>query len=134
MTNTRTAWTEAENTAVCRLYFTMLDAVRNRQAYSKAALVRAWQGIEPDAAKLTPADAPYAPLAARSRGSIEAKLMNASAAHRDYWLANGDDKALTMDGHGYRCLGNYQAALYDAMAAAIARREAAHVGRQGLSA
>lgn len=120
MTNTRTAWTEAENTAVCRLYFTMLDAVRNRQAYSKAALVRAWQGIEPDAAKLTPADAPYAPLAARSRGSIEAKLMNATAAHADLV----GDKAVTMDSHGYRALPNYQASLKQAMADALADRQA----------
>jgi hypothetical protein len=43
--------------------------------------------------------------------------MNCSAAH-----ATIDPQAVTMDGHGYRALANYQAALVDAMRAELHRR------------
>jgi hypothetical protein len=109
MTN-RTPWTPAENAALVRLYFRMLDAATTGRPYTKAAMIRHVQQLphgRDDAAA----------LANRSRGSIEAKLMNASAAHRDLC-----PEAETMDGHGYRALSNYQRTLRDAMAEAIARR------------
>lgn len=103
------AWTPAENAAVIRLYFDMLGFAVAGQKYNKAGMIRSYQasdeGKHPEA------------LHARSRGSIEAKLMNASAAHRDL-----DGGITTMDGYGYRCLSNYQAALKDAMREAIAKR------------
>ncbi|KPL28983.1 MAG: hypothetical protein AMJ72_00025 [Acidithiobacillales bacterium SM1_46] len=91
----------------------MLDRVRRREDYNKAAMIR----------HISRSNGPgdTGPLAGRSRGSIEAKLMNASACHAD--MAGGD-KAMTMDGHGYRCLPNYQRALRDAMRAELDRRSA----------
>jgi hypothetical protein len=114
---TRTAWTPAENAALVRLYFQMLDSAIAGKPYNKAAMIRAYQGID-----FAPVHAPdHAALANRSRGSIEAKLMNASAAHRDVLAAAGE-LGVTMDGYGYRCLGNYQAALLDAMRTELGRR------------
>ena len=109
MTN-RTPWTPAENAALVRLYFRMLDAATTGRPYTKAAMIRHVQQLphgRDDAAA----------LANRSRPSIECKLMNASAAHRDLC-----PEAETMDSHGYRALANYQRTLRDAMAEAIARR------------
>ena len=113
MTN-RTPWTPAENLAVCRLYFDMLAAATTGRQYNKAAMIRTAQ-----LGHLAPRQAPGAtgPLANRTRGSIEARLMNCSAAH-----ATIDPQAVTMDGHGYRALANYQAALVDAMRAELHRR------------
>jgi len=99
-------WNDAENAALIRLYFDMLGFAVAGHSYNKAGMIRTYQfsdeGKHPEA------------LSNRSRGSIEAKLMNASAAHRD--LVDG---ATTMDGYGYRCLSNYQAALKVAMNEAI---------------
>jgi len=120
MTTNRTPWTPAENAALVRLYFDMLDCATAGCAYNKAAMIRSYQatddGRHPEA------------LANRSRGSVEAKLMNASACHAD--LINdhieryGSEPTSrdTMHGHGYRCLSNYQAALKDAMRDEIERR------------
>ncbi len=106
MTTNRTPWTPAENAALVRLYFDMLECATAGCAYNKAAMIRSYQatdnGQHPEA------------LHNRSRGSIEAKLMNATACHRDLVPT-----AETMDGHGYRALSNYQAALREAMAAYI---------------
>ena len=103
-------WNDAENAALIRLYFDMLGFAVAGHSYNKAGMIRTYQfsdeGKHPEA------------LAARSRGSIEAKLMNASAAHRD--LVDG---ATTMDGYGYRCLSNYQAALKAAMLEEINDRQ-----------
>ena len=96
----RPAWTDRENAALARLYCDMLGLATAGHAYNKAGMVRSYQGTD---------DAPEA-LHARSRGSIEAKLMNATACH-----AKLQPEAVTMDGHGYRALVNYQAALLTAM-------------------
>jgi hypothetical protein len=126
MTNTnRTPWTEAENAALSRLYFAMLDAqaamTEHGMTYNKAGMIRHYRG-EALGAWLDGED--HGSLSNRTRGSIEAKLMNASAAHRDILAAGGiaNATALTMDGHGYRCLPNYQKALKDAIAADVTRR------------
>ena len=101
------AWTDTENSACIALYFTMLDSAIAGKPYNKAAMIRN--------ARETNAEAYpggfYGLLRNRSRGSIEAKLMNCSAAHRD--LA---PHAVTMERFGYRALPNYQRALRDAMA------------------
>ena len=102
----RTAWTHAENEDLVRLYFLMLDRATAGKPYNKAEMIRTAQGT----------DEKPGPLHGRTRGSIEAKLMNASAAHRDL-----DAGAVTMDGFGYRALANYQASLRDAMRAAMAQ-------------
>lgn len=103
-------WTDYENDACIRLYFEMLDAATIGTAYNKAAMIRAVQQ--------GPAEIPgvgLGALGARSRGSVELKLMNCSAAHRDL-----RPNAVTMDGYGYRCLPNYQATLKVAMNEALA--------------
>lgn len=102
-------WTDDENRAITALYFEMLGAALSGQSYNKAAMIRA--------AQQGPAAIPnvgLGALGARSKGSVEAKLMNCSAAHRDL-----DPAATTMDGHGYRALSNYQATLKDAMRTAM---------------
>ncbi len=97
-------WTAAENEAVIDLYFGMLGRAKSGVAYSKAAMIRAAQGqaeIPTTGYTIT-----FGPLASRSKGSIEFKLMNCSAAHLDI-----DPGATTMHGFGYRELSNYQADL-----------------------
>jgi hypothetical protein len=114
MTTNRTPWTPGENRALVAMYFTMLDAATIGAAYSKAGMIRQAQGTQP----ATDFGRQFAgELAHRSRGSIEAKLMNATAAHRD--LYPGD---VTMDGYGYRALANYQASLKEAMQDELNRR------------
>ena len=114
-------WNDEENTAGIALYFTMLDRATAVRPYNKAAMIREAQG-QPRSGQVIGnhhvSRYSDAPLANRSRGSIEAKLMNMSAAHRDI---AGDVE--TMDAHGYRCLSNYQSSLKVAMQLAITRRE-----------
>ncbi len=106
-------WTEAENIAVILLYFAMLGRAKSGVAYSKAAMIRGAQGEAeiPD----TGYTIAYGPLADRSKGSIEFKLMNCSACHLDLV-----PDAETMHGHGYRELSNYQADLKAAMSKVLA--------------
>ena len=115
----RAPWTDQENAALVALYFAMLDEAIAGRPYNKAAMIRKEQ-----LGHLMPRGNPEAtgPLKVRSRGSIEAKLMNARAAHRDVSAESGG-QASTMDGYGYRCLSNYQATLKDAMKAALLSRE-----------
>lgn len=111
----RTPWTAAENLALSRLYFDMLDSAVNGYPYNKAQLIRERQGKAPQPG----------PLFNRSRGSIEAKLMNATACHRDLGheaAGSAGSSVVTMDGYGYRALPNYQKALKDAMRAELHRR------------
>ena len=100
------AWAAEENHALVALYFTMLDAASAGKPYSKAAMIREIRG---DNAGLPNIRQDF-PLHKRSRASIEFKLMNATAAHRDI-----DPNAETMHGHGYRAMPNYQATLKTAM-------------------
>lgn len=106
MTTNRKPWSDAENRRLVALYFHMLTAARLGASYNKAEMIRQAQGTEEQPGILFE----------RTRGSIESKLMNASAAHRDL-----DPMAETMDGHGYRALSNYQSALRIAMAEALAQ-------------
>ncbi len=103
---TRKPWTDAENAALIVLYFAMLDHAMLGEQYNKAAMIRNQQALPSQSVHA----APCGPLAARTRGSIEAKLMNASAAHADL-----DPHADTMDVFGYRALSNYQKSLKVAM-------------------
>ena len=111
-------WSAEENTAIVALYFQMLGCVETGHPYSKAGMIRhargetvgAWMSIESGV------------LANRSKGSIEAKLMNVTAAHRDISAESGG-RAVTMDGYGYRALSNYQATLKDAVRDELKRRE-----------
>lgn len=109
MTATRKPWTSAENLALGRMYFTMLHAAAHGHRYNKAAMIRHEQRDN------GPGDC--GSLTHRSRGSIEAKLMNATAAHRDLMRDGLIPEGLTMDGYGYRALPNYQTALKDAVLA-----------------
>ena len=113
-TNKKAPWTPAENLALARIYFTMLHAATNGHPYNKAQMIRTAQGIS------NREDIPHdarAPLHYRSRGSIEAKLMNASAAHRDLIAEGLLAAGPTMATHGYKAWGNYQSTLKDAVIA-----------------
>ena len=90
-----TPWNNAEHKAITALYFRMLACATTGKPYNKAAMVR---------------EAREGKLKDRSKGSIEAKLMNCSAAH-----AAIAPSAVTMDGYGYRALSNYSSDLLDAM-------------------
>ncbi len=108
-------WTPAENAALVGaggLYFAMLDKAVAGKPYNKAAMIRLAQSNS--VTGITTSDAP---LMRRTKQSIEFKLMNASACH-----AAIDPEAETMDGHGYRAMPNYQAALLDAMRTALGAR------------
>lgn len=122
MTN-KSPWTDPENGGLVRCYFEMNDAAHGGKAYNKAALIRDYRGEDAAA---------FGPLENRSRASIEFKLMNATAAHADILaeLYNGGDNApayleLTMHGHGYRAMPNYQASLKQAMREELEKRQAA---------
>lgn len=116
-------WNAAENAALVRLYFRMLDgSERVGVTLNKAALIRMAQGKPSEADRLggvTGLTGFAGQLPNRSRASIEFKLMNASAGHEKIRPA-----AVTMDGFGYRKMPNLQAALLEAMQAEIDRREA----------
>ncbi len=129
MTTNRKPWDHRENRAVVSLYFAMLDAELTGQAYTKAAMIRQFRGEGIDRENLEQFELDRIPLANRSRGSIEAKLMNCSAAH-----AKLDPGAETMDGHGYRALANYQKALETAMDKALSSRAVAQAFNAGTRA
>jgi len=125
MTTRHPPWSEAENAALVALYFAMLDYVGFGVAYNKAAMIR---GAQNSHAGPIDSGLNTAALKARSKQSIEFKLMNATAAHRD--LA---PEAETMHSHGYRAMPNYQAALKDAMRAEIEYRKDAELQRRHVS-
>ena len=81
------AWNETEQKQVIELYMAMLTQVKNGRKYSKASMIRETQSLG----------------LARSKGSIESKLMNLSAIA---CAANRPD--LSMAQHGYKALTNYQ--------------------------
>jgi len=113
MTTRKAPWSPAENLALARIYFTMLHAAGHGHPYNKAQMIRTAQGTD---------EIPGS-LYGRSRGSIESKLMNASAAHRDLIRDGLIRDGLTMDGFGYRALANYQSSLKDAVLAEHHRLE-----------
>lgn len=103
-------WTDQENADLVSLYFDMLDRTVAGELLNKAKLIRSHQCI----------DGCHQPLSSRSKGSIEFKLMNATAAHvsllNDHIERFGEpDHRDTMHSHGYRALANYQKGLKDAM-------------------
>lgn len=111
-------WTDNENAAVCALYFAMLDCAVQGAPYNKRAMIR---DVQNGNVQEQIAD----DLRARSKGSIEAKLMNCTAAHEQ--LAPG---AESMNGHGYRPLTRFQLSLKDAMRDALVARDNAFVREQ----
>ena len=91
-------WNDAENGALVALYFAMLDKAISGQHYNKAAMIRLAQGIDqPDPRN---EQERTGQLEARTRGSIEAKLMNATAAHLDV-SRDVTGEITTMAGYGY---------------------------------
>lgn len=111
---TRKPWEAAENMALASLYFDMLAAATAGESYNKAEMIRHRQRDN------GPGDT--GPLVNRSRGSIEAKLMNATACHADLMAERILPQAETMDGYGYRALANYQATLRGAVIVEYQRR------------
>lgn len=104
---TVSVWTDTENRALVSLYFAMLDKASRPITYNKAMMIRNIQAGNWDG---------HTEPLKRSKGSIEFKLMNCSAAHRDIFHGTGQ-AVETMHKHGYRKMPNYQAALKEAMKA-----------------
>ncbi len=124
-------WSDAENAALVALYFVMLDKATAGKPYNKAAMIRAAQ------AKASRGQGQWHDkngdgiLRDRSKQSIEFKLMNATAAHRDLTVTpDGIETAETMHGHGYRAMPNYQATLREAMSVALRHRRLSGRGRK----
>lgn len=109
-------WNDTENGAIVALYFAMLDKAISGQHYNKAAMIRLAQGIDqPDQRN---EQERTGQLEARSRPSIEMKLMNCTAAHQAI-----DPTGTTMNGYGYRAMPNMQAALKAAVLEGIQDRQ-----------
>lgn len=107
-------WTDAENDAVIALWFKMADHAAAGEKYVKKAMINA--AIAGQAYGRNIADM-RGPLAARTRQSVEFKLMNVSACVRDI-----DADYFNMADHGYKAYDNYQATLKTAVQAEIERR------------
>jgi hypothetical protein len=114
-------WTLEEQAQAVALYFRMRQAVDTGRQYNKAQMIRAAQGI--GRGNLEPAPGIEYPLQNRSRGSIEAKLMNVTAVLHD--LGRHD---VSMAEHGYRPLSNYQAELKTTVVGLLAVRDEAVAG------
>lgn len=110
-------WNDAENGRCVRLYFEMVDAVEAGEKYVKAQMIRDAQCL----------DGCHQELAARSRTSIEFKLMNCTAIHQAL-----RPEAVTMHDHGYRAMPNYQAELKEAMLREITARELTEMAVTGI--
>lgn len=104
-------WTAHENRAICSLYHAMWRRLEDGKKLNKAALIRVAQhGIGPrDLSHETVEEAvPFAKkLAARSKGSVEAKLMNVTAILE----ATPPLDQFSLIADGYVPMSNYQAAL-----------------------
>lgn len=111
------SWNNTENAALTALYFSMRKRVDDGVEYNKAAMIRKAQGEESW-------QHPYAGrLADRSRGSIEAKLMNVTAVLHDL-----DRDDVSMAEHGYRPMSNYQSDLKTMVVGLLAVRDEAVAG------
>ena len=116
MMTRKPAWKAEENAACIALYFLMRKAVDDGIEYNKAAMIREQQtGI-----KSAHCINNRGPLAGRSKGSIEAKLMNVTAVLHDL-----DRADVSMASHGYRPLSNYQRDLRDMVVPMLAVRDEA---------
>jgi ABC-type transport system substrate-binding protein len=100
-------WNDTENRALCALYFAMRSKVDQGKEYNKAAMIREAMTGTAEIGGCTIIRS--APLKDRSKGSIEAKLMNLTAVLHDIGRAQ-----FSMAEHGYRPLSNYQSDLKQA--------------------
>lgn len=95
-------WVSGELDAVIVLYATMRASVNKGLDYNKAQMIRDARCYKGS----------HQPLIGRSKGSIEMKLMNVTAA-----LEAIGRKDLSMAEHGYRPMANMQKALKDTVVA-----------------
>ncbi len=112
-------WVPEENGALVALYFSMRGRVDDGVDYNKAGMIRAVRGDNPNRLD----NVAETILENRSRGSIEAKLMNVTAVLHD--LGRED---VSMAEHGYRPLSNYQADLKMIVVGLLAVRDEAVAG------
>jgi len=110
-TTSKGPWGLDEIDAGISLYLLMLACAANRRPYNKAAMIR---HVQNNHAGPIDSGLNTAPLKERSRGSIEAKLMNVTAAVES--LGRPD---LSMSEHGYRPFPNMQKALKERVAERI---------------
>jgi hypothetical protein len=99
------AWTDNEIFAVLMLYRSMWIYATEGVDYNKAAMIREARGIDKHGQSTR-----HGPLYDRSKGSIEMKLMNVTAA-----LGSIGRDDLSMAEHGYRPMSNMQKSLKDAV-------------------
>jgi hypothetical protein len=116
-------WTLDECAAAVALYFQMRHKVDAGDEYNKAAMIRQFRGESDQWTHDSHAPCGNAILRNRSRGSIEAKLMNVTAVLHD--LGRED---VSMAEYGYRPLSNYQADLKTMVVGLIAVRDEAVAG------
>lgn len=113
-------WTPDEQAAAVQAYNGMLEADNAGRPASKAAVIRWLRGDtqknrhskNPDVthAELAGIFWQRGTLAARSRGSVEAKFMNISAARADLERDTGEPWPILK---GYKAAGNYQRSLVE---------------------
>ena len=112
-------WAPEENGALVALYFSMRGRVDDGVDYNKAGMIRAVRGDNPNRLD----NVAETILENRSRGSIEAKLMNVTAVLHDLGLY-----AVSMAENAYRPLVNYQADLKTIVVGLLAVRDEAVAG------
>ncbi len=100
------AWTADEIDAGIGLYFSMLGLSLNGLKFNKRAMIRLVQGV----VDTETGTAGTGALAARSRQSVEMKLMNITACINDIARERGTNYQ-SMENAGYKPLNSYQAAL-----------------------
>lgn len=114
-------WTPAEIDSAIALYLSFRVLEARGSPYVKAQFLREIIGAPTPA---NPEGNPEAPLINRSKGSVEAKLMNITAA-----LQSIDRDDLSMASFGYVPLANMQAALKSRVAELVAGYELADLDR-----
>lgn len=119
----RKAWTQEEIASGVALYFLMSDKAHKGQHYNKAALIRLARGEDEIDPRNLESRAFGGTLSGRTKGSIEAKLMNVTAILEE--LGRQD---VSMKEYGYVPLSNYQADLRVMVVGLLAVRDEAVSG------
>ena len=110
------AWNQLELLACCELYFQVVRAIQAGNRVNKAELIRLYRSGAAD----LPASEFTGPLSSRTRGSVELRLMNITAA-----LPTVGYTGFTLADHGYRPLQNFPPSLAEVLREYLAERVAA---------
>jgi hypothetical protein len=120
------SWNYEENTAIAEAYALMAVLQLSGNKFNKSQLIRTLRGESQDV------DAPlFGQCAARSRGSIEAKLMNCSAVALEFGLCAALENGYVK---GYKPAPNYQKVLREFLIEALNQPYGfAHTAKTGMS-